>query len=102
MKSIWIGFDPRETAAYAVARQSINTYLTQQIPVYGVVLDELKRQGLYWRPTERRDGKLYDVIQNMKWRRNLRSADFWFPISLREDGRCLWTATCYCGRILFA
>ena len=62
MPSIWIGFDPRETAAYAVARQSINFYITQQIPVRGLVLDELRKKGLYWRPTERRLGKLYDVI----------------------------------------
>jgi hypothetical protein len=44
-----------------VARESIR-YTTQPIPVKGLVLDDLREQGLYWRPTERRLGKLYDVI----------------------------------------
>lgn len=60
--TIWIGFDPRETAAFAVCRQSINDKLTRQIPVYGLVLDELRAAGLYKRPTERRLGKLWDDI----------------------------------------
>jgi lipopolysaccharide biosynthesis glycosyltransferase len=59
---IFIGFDPRETAAFAVCRQSIKNHITQPLPIRGLVLSELKQQGLYWRPTERRLGKLYDVI----------------------------------------
>lgn len=62
MRSVYIGFDPRETAAYTVARESIRLFMTQQIPVCGLVLEDLRKQGLYWRPTERRLGKLYDVI----------------------------------------
>ena len=52
--SIWIGFDPREAAAFAVARHSINKRLTLPVPVYGLVLDDLKKRGLYRRPTDRR------------------------------------------------
>jgi lipopolysaccharide biosynthesis glycosyltransferase len=59
---IFIGFDPRETAAFAVCRQSIKNHITQPLPIRGLVLSDLKEQGLYWRPTERRLGKLYDVI----------------------------------------
>ena len=63
MHSIWIGFDPRETAAFAVCRESIKYNLSSRtIPVCGVVLEDLKSQGLYTRPTEMRLGKLYDVI----------------------------------------
>jgi hypothetical protein len=62
MHSIWLGFDPRETAAYAVAKYSIDRWLTQPIPVKGIVLDRLKQRGLYYRPTERRDGRLWDTI----------------------------------------
>lgn len=62
MASIYIGFDPREASAYAVTRKSIKHYITQPIPIHGLVLDHLREQGLYWRPTERRLGKLYDVI----------------------------------------
>ncbi len=59
---IWIGFDPRETAAFAVARESLTRRLTTKWPVKGLVLDEMKTRGLYWRPTEKRLGQLYDVI----------------------------------------
>lgn len=62
MNSIWIGFDPREASAFAVCRKSINDKLTQQIPVYGLVLGDLVERGLYWRKTERRLGKLWDDI----------------------------------------
>lgn len=61
MLSIYLGFDPREAAAYAVTRQSIREF-SQHIPVRGLVLDDLRKKGLYWRPTERRMNRLYDVI----------------------------------------
>lgn len=61
--SIWIGFDPRESAAYAVARESIKANCSfEGIPTYGVVLDKLREGGLYTRPTEKRLGKLWDTI----------------------------------------
>jgi hypothetical protein len=53
-RSIWIGFDPREAAAFAVARASAQRHLTQPIPVRGVVLADLQAAGLYRRPIERR------------------------------------------------
>ena len=53
--SIWIGFDPRETAAYAVCRQSIRNW-NRYIPTFGLVLDDLIERDLYCRPTERRFG----------------------------------------------
>jgi lipopolysaccharide biosynthesis glycosyltransferase len=60
--SIWIGFDPRETAAFAVCRESIKRKLTLPIPIYGVILDDVRTKGLYRRPTEKRLGRLYDTI----------------------------------------
>ena len=59
---IFVGYDPREAEAYSVARESIRARLTQPVRVRGVVLDELKQKGLYRRPTERRNEKLWDVI----------------------------------------
>ena len=55
-RSVWIGFDPRETAAYAVARSSAQRRMTQPIPVHGLVLSKLQDVGLYRRPIEWRDG----------------------------------------------
>lgn len=62
--SIWVGFDPRpaETQGFAVARQSIRRRLTMPIPIIGLRLDDLRERALYTRPTEMRDGRLWDVI----------------------------------------
>jgi len=60
--SIWLGFDPREAAAFAVARSSMKRHLNLPIPIRGLMLDQLRAEGLYTRPTERRDGRLWDVI----------------------------------------
>lgn len=67
--SVWIGFDPREAAAFAVARESIKRRLSLHIPVHGLVLSDLRRRGLYTRPTETRvnsDGhrQLWDSISD--------------------------------------
>lgn len=60
--SVWIGFDPRESAAYAVARESLRDGMTIKLPVRGVVLSKLRELGLYRRPTEMRLGRLWDEI----------------------------------------
>jgi hypothetical protein len=61
-QSIWIGFDPREADAFAVARHSIERHLITPIPVRGVVLSDLQERGIYTRPTEIKDGRLIDVL----------------------------------------
>lgn len=50
-KSIWIGYDPREAAAYAVCRHSMRKHLTQIIPTRGLILHQLQKIGVYTRPT---------------------------------------------------
>lgn len=82
--SIYIGFDPREVDAFAVARQSINRHLTQQIPVYGLVLDQLKKSGLYTRPTELRASAadrpvLWDIISDAPMSTQFSNSRFLVP-----------------------
>lgn len=60
--SAWIGFDPREVSAFDVCRRSLVSNLPKQVPVSGVVLADLQKSGLYTRKTEKRLGKLWDVI----------------------------------------
>jgi hypothetical protein len=60
-KSIFVGYDPRETEAFAVCRHSLRRF-APGVPIHALVLDELRDAGLYRRPTSRRDGKLWDVI----------------------------------------
>lgn len=61
-RSIFIGFDPREAAAFAVARGSIKSRLSVSIPIFGIVKDRLETSGLYTRPTSHAKGQLWDVI----------------------------------------
>ena len=60
--SIWIGFDPREVDAYAVARSSIQRHEVRPYPIRPVHLPTLRARGIYTRPTEIRDGRLWDCI----------------------------------------
>jgi hypothetical protein len=60
--TVWLGFDPREAGAYAVARASVERYLRAQWPIYGIVLDDLRARQLYSRPTSKRGVQLWDDI----------------------------------------
>lgn len=60
--SIWIGFDPREAAAFAVTKHSVVRHLITPVPVRGIVLSQLRDAGLYYRPTSQREGRIWDDI----------------------------------------
>ncbi len=60
--SIWIGFDRREAAAFAVAVESVRRNLNAPIPVYGLVLRDLIKRGLYTRPIKYLPGVDGDVM----------------------------------------
>lgn len=49
--SVFIGFDPREPAEFAVARQSVERNALKHWPICGLVLSKLQAAGLYRRPT---------------------------------------------------
>lgn len=63
-RSVYIGFDPREADAYAVFRDSIVRRTSVPIPVFGLVLSELRANGLFWRPQENRGGQLWDMYSD--------------------------------------
>ncbi len=92
--SIWLGFEPREAAALAVARHSIARHLNAKIPVFGVVLDDLRKRGLYRRATEHRvtsEGKpqLWDVISEAPMSTEFAISRFLVP-HLAGDGLALF------------
>jgi lipopolysaccharide biosynthesis glycosyltransferase len=64
LDSIFIGFDirPAEVQAYAVARNSIRRRLNLPIPIRPLILSELQKCGLYKRPIDINDGRLFDRI----------------------------------------
>lgn len=82
--TLWIGFDPREAAAFAVARQSIR-YFDRHLCIYGLVLADLQAKGLYYRPTEKRLGKLYDVISQHEMATEFAISRFLIPEIIRRQ-----------------
>jgi hypothetical protein len=52
--SVWIGFDTREAAAFGVTRHTLRERLTLGVPIFGLRLGVLRKQGVYNRPTETR------------------------------------------------
>jgi len=63
-RTIFIGFDPREGAAYTVALSSLTRHLTDSIPAHAIAMGDLIKRGLYTRPTEVRESRLWDVISD--------------------------------------
>ena len=60
---VFLGYDPREAEAFAVARSSI-TRQTPGVDVRALHLPTLRERGYYKRPTSRRDGQLWDDISD--------------------------------------
>lgn len=60
-RSIYLGYEPREAAAFAVCRGSLLRHLSESISVHALVLQQLQADCLYTRPTERISGRLFDV-----------------------------------------
>lgn len=88
--SIWIGFDPREADAYAVAESSIRRHLhDSNVPVRPVALDDLRERALYTRPTETRDGVLWDVISGAPMATEFACSRFLVP-ALAQSGWALF------------
>jgi lipopolysaccharide biosynthesis glycosyltransferase len=88
-RSIWIGFDPREADAFAVARESIRRRLNTPLPINGIVLDDMRAAGLYRRPTQRPNGKLWDEISEAPMATEFAIARFLTP-HLARDGWALF------------
>lgn len=68
-ESVWVGFDPREAAAFAVAKSTCKAYMTRPVVVRGLVLSKLRSDGHYRRPMEMRASAadrpvMWDVISD--------------------------------------
>lgn len=88
MNSIWIGYDPRETEAFAVCRRSLRRH-SYGLPINPIDLVELRRVGLYYRPTEQRDGQLWDTISEAPMSTQFAISRFLTPI-LAQSGWALF------------
>lgn len=88
-RSVWIGFDPAEADGYAVTRTSLERNANTPVPVRGIVLDDLRDEGLYTRATEVRDGRLFDVVSNNHMSTEFAISRFFVPLLVKRqrDGR---------------
>lgn len=87
--SVWIGWDPREAAAFAVAKESLHQHMTRPIPVYGLLLNDLIRMGLYKRPIEYRPSAadkpvMWDVVSDAPMSTEHACARFFVPMLARN------------------
>lgn len=82
--SVWIGFDPREAAAFATARESIR-YFDRHISIAGLVLPDLQARGLYYRSTERRLGQLWDTISQAPMSTEFAISRFLVPVLVKRQ-----------------
>jgi lipopolysaccharide biosynthesis glycosyltransferase len=92
--SVWVGWDPREAAAFAVAKDTCRKYTNIPIPIYGLLLEDLQRLGLYTRPIEYRPSAadkpiMWDVVSDAPMSTQHACARFWVPL-LAKTGWALF------------
>jgi hypothetical protein len=61
---IFVGYDPREVPAVTVCARSLVRHASVPLDITKLDLRELRDAGLYQRPHEYREGRLWDVISN--------------------------------------
>jgi len=85
-----LGSDPRERAAFEVADRSIRRRTSEPVFVHRLSLPDLIRKGWYTRPTERRDGRLWDVISEAPMSTEHAIARFFTPLLCGRQGWALF------------
>jgi hypothetical protein len=85
----WLGWDPRETDAYTVAKRSILRHTTDHL-VLPLQLGVLQKAGAYTRPTTRVDGRLWDVISEAPMSTEHAITRFWVPFLYHYRGWSLF------------
>jgi len=101
-RSVFIGYDPRESAGFAVCVSSIRNRLDAPPPIHGVVLDHLRRDGLFTRPLERREGILWDVVSDAPCATEFSISRFFTPLLARRAGYSGWALFMDCDMLVRA
>lgn len=90
--SVWIGYDKRWAQALAVARSSARKHLSDHIEIHGISLRVLREDGIYRRPTQIREGILWDEISDKPMATEFAISRFFIPHLMRsrnKEGRPL-------------
>lgn len=85
--SVYIGWEPRESAAFAVAKSSITRRSVQPVPIKGLIMQDLQKQSLYHRPHEKRGNQLWDVISDAPMATEFACTRFLVPHIVKETSR---------------
>lgn len=88
-RGVYIGFDTRQADAFAVAKNSTRRRSNSPIPVRGLVLNYLRRCGLYTRPHEMKDGRMWCPISEAPISTEFANSRFLTPI-LAAEGLALF------------
>lgn len=86
---VFIGFDPREAAAYLACRDSLRRVTNRQIEPEPLDVVDLRRRGLLTRLVDHRDGQDYDLISNRHTATRFNISRFLVPI-LCQQGPALF------------
>lgn len=81
---VYVGFDPREAAEFAVCVHSITRHITQPLPIRGLVLRSLQEEALYVRPHTMKPAMMekpimWDVISDAPMSTEHANARFLIP-----------------------
>lgn len=87
---VFLGWDPREVAAYAVAARSIQARASVPVDIRKIRLDWLRDRGWYLRPTVRRNGQLWDVVSEAPMSTEHAIARFFVPLLCGFSGWALF------------
>lgn len=84
-RSVWIGWEPREVSAFAVARHSIRRrQTTRTLPTRGLMLSKLRAEGVYTRPTSWRGSQMWDDISDAPMSTEFACSRFLVPWLVRQ------------------
>lgn len=90
---IYIGSDPREQRAYRVCEKSLRQHASAPLSVRSLNLASLRNADVYTRPTETRDGVLWDVISDAPMATEFAISRFLVPHLVGYRG---WALYCDC------
>ncbi len=89
-RSIYLGYDARETEAFAVCRHTLRKH-APDIPIHAIALQEMRDAGLYWRPTSRDDkGRMFDDISGFPMSTEFAVSRFLTPVLAKAAFRTGW------------
>lgn len=95
MRSIYIGYDTRETETFAVCRHTLRLH-APDIPIHAICLDEMRAAGLYWRPTSRKPNNghatsnLWDDISEAPMSTEFAISRFLTPVLAKSSFQTGW------------